>query len=743
MTKILFVNGKAHLKIGGKKIPISESIYLSPDLEGSDVIREDIVYINEKAIVKSFFIGRKEFTSDLKSTNVVELEDIEQVVEEKIQFKELSGKLFINFGDYGNTYFFEINRDYKFKIEWREIPKEFDDMHNCNVDAEIINETVSKIIFDENTFMDNYAKAPYNFVPLNEKLVEAQNLVPPSLNKFESDKFSGYIKLGLVTKTPLFIRGENEKFFMVKDQNEKPLIPGSSLRGMIRTLVEIASFGKFDNSRFDDKRLSHRGMADKSSLKNDYNNAIAETPLTGYLIFDEVQKKYLIYPVDAQPFTQRTFIENSYVEDNGWKVFTGKMESKDQNGNINWQKTKQKHFQFVPIDTNASPLPVNKDAIKAYTEDETAAKDYEQGKNTNEYYDVLVRLKKEANKFKEGIPVFYEAVNGEVTSFGHTRFYRVPYLFSISQHVDLGLKPKKTIDFSESIFGTTECAGRLFFENARTESDDVYEPGGPFQPKILSSPKPTTFQHYIDQSPLKKDTPQKELKTWNNKDAKIRGYKLYWHRKTTSDNSNNNEYASWVEKAGKKTKSHPDPIKPIKVGVAFISHIRFENLSKEEIGSLLFVLNLPKNSDTKDDPKNCCHKLGMGKPLGLGSVEITPTLFITKRAERYQSLFDISAWNKATKEETDLDKFKNAFAQFVDKELNKKQQTEITYTSDNLWTTPRLAQLKTMLTFEHDINDDDWLERTRYMDINKKEFRSRPVLPEPNEVIKPETYKNC
>lgn len=87
------------------------------------------------------------------------------------------------------------------------------------------------------------ARAPYNFIPLNECVVKAQDI--PEFNKYHKDRFSGYIDLVITTKTPIYIRRdiEESEFFSIK--NGLPIIPGSSLRGMVRTLVEIVSFGKF------------------------------------------------------------------------------------------------------------------------------------------------------------------------------------------------------------------------------------------------------------------------------------------------------------------------------------------------------------------------------------------------------------------------------------------------------------------------------------------------------------------
>ena len=88
----------------------------------------------------------------------------------------------------------------------------------------------------------NISRAPYNFIPLNRVIVKAEEIPNFDFSKFHMDKFNGYIKLDIKTKTPLFIRGEGSNFFSAGGYVK---IPGSSLRGMVRTLIEITSFGKY------------------------------------------------------------------------------------------------------------------------------------------------------------------------------------------------------------------------------------------------------------------------------------------------------------------------------------------------------------------------------------------------------------------------------------------------------------------------------------------------------------------
>ncbi|MBR0062020.1 MAG: hypothetical protein IJP68_11135, partial [Selenomonadaceae bacterium] len=90
----------------------------------------------------------------------------------------------------------------------------------------------------------NTATAPYNFVPLPEKILPAPL---DDINNFAEylsgqKTFSGEISLELEALTPLFIGGNGTKTFAPVDQ---PIIPGSSLRGMFKNIFKVVTCGAF------------------------------------------------------------------------------------------------------------------------------------------------------------------------------------------------------------------------------------------------------------------------------------------------------------------------------------------------------------------------------------------------------------------------------------------------------------------------------------------------------------------
>jgi CRISPR-associated protein (TIGR03986 family) len=523
----------------------------------------------------------------------------------------------------------------------------------------------------------------------------------------------------------------------------------------------------------------------KMGLSEDRNTPVTHKAKAGFLKYNAVEFAYYIYPgtkgIEDTAHEGKEF-EHKYDDvRKGWKVFSGNMKTDG----------KDKKQWFIPDGNLPDPIKI----------DDVIVQDYINDKNRNtRKLDILKLARKDVGtdkqfKYKVGVPVFYSEENNKITSFGHTKNYRVPYDNYTGNLVkpDI-LKTGNHIDIAERIFGkaasvdktsdsSNELSGRLFFEDAcRIQQTDNYILE---IPKILSGPKPTSFQLYLEQNgnPKTYNIGNKaNLVYWDTAGAQIRGHKFYWHRVTTVDNEHawydkqfsvsgdnfdkyfkvkkfpagtfgiytneldiklrndgsldkviflkpysafpsalksllNDLFYPVNEKADYKPQSAP--IKAIPEGNAFNGRIRFENLTDAELGVLLTAINLPPS---------CCHKIGMGKPLGLGTVEITATLVLSDRAKRYNLLFDnYGAWDQPLVKDKNIDHFKNIFADFLLSRIDPSKK--------DIWKIERLAQLRTMLEFDPvQMASPAWLEKTRYMTIKPKEFQKRDVLPNPKEV---------
>lgn len=119
-------------------------------------------------------------------------------------------------------------------------------------------------------------------------------------------------------------------------------------------------------------------------------------------------------------------------------------------------------------------------------------------------------------------------------------------------------------------------------------------------------------------------------------------------------------------------------------------------------------------------PEGCAHKLGMGKPLGLGSVKIESKVFLSDREGRYK-LFQ-KEWNglKALGDE-DTQKYIKLFETFILTKLKERSLCSI-------WELDRMKELKRLLDFKNKPEDI----KTEYLDVQV--FKKRKVLPEASKI---------
>lgn len=550
-------------------------------------------------------------------------------------------------------------------------------------------EKEKKIRKTENRKTKEHARAPYNFIPLNQKV--AFNSSEATFDKFHKDRNTGYIKLEIKNLTPLFIRQISgyEKHF---GYGKKYGIPGSSMRGMIRTMCEVISFGRFGKTQ--DNRLYYRGTLDTMGKIK-----------AGVMKYED--GKYKVHQCSYDVTNNKRLVRNSMnLNDSGDQIefTTGKF------GN--------KYNKF--IFSNISEKP-------AFTISEKS-KVFEEYKNDNSRESVDIFEESRKKRF----PVFFQLnSNDEVDSIGFAKYHRIPYVKSISEHMLPQIQKSKKIkdaDLVQGLFGDDfndgMIASRLAFGDLMSTDAKHYEL--PQLLKILSSPKPTTFQHYLEQNDSGK------LNNWNS-DANIRGFKMHWHRKTSDEGTID---ISWNESEGtNKSNSHSERVKPIKPAATFKGKIWFQNLSGIELGLLLMALE--PNFKIKENEK-IAHKIGLAKPLGLGSIEIKISdlkVFNTSAKGYYSSYTPM-----------DKQKYREIEAETCKNDYDIECAQKIGLKGSSIWDTPRLKELRAMMIWNDSIvKSPDWLQKTRYMEITRgqimnsgkviikgvNEFEKRPILPSP------------
>ncbi|HHB79429.1 MAG TPA: hypothetical protein ENK85_09390, partial [Saprospiraceae bacterium] len=125
--------------------------------------------------------------------------------------------------------------------------------------------------------------APYNFVPLNKKVVIPHWIDRISHDVPFKDGESGEFKVRITAKTPIFVKDglskEEEAKKYDKDgiqitphefcqHNGQYYIPGSSIKGMVRNVLEIMSFGRMD--KVNDHRYAVRDLNNKELYQSHF-----------------------------------------------------------------------------------------------------------------------------------------------------------------------------------------------------------------------------------------------------------------------------------------------------------------------------------------------------------------------------------------------------------------------------------------------------------------------------------------
>ncbi len=194
---------------------------------------------------------------------------------------------------------------------------------------------------------------------------------------------------------------------------------------------------------------------------------------------------------------------------------------------------------------------------------------------------------------------------------------------------------RKTISIAEQMFGFVEdvkgrspspdnalaLAGRLRFSEALLDprSPAPHLATQPVLLKVLGTPKPPQPAFYFKKTSGTGPVPLGSLCTG---DCLPQGRKFYLH-------GPEGQGEPWItsRQREKDAANEKSRVRPIPVGQRFYFHIDFNNLSRTELALLCYALK---------PAAAFCHKVGMGKPLGLGTVQIEPEgLFLVDRPGRY------------------------------------------------------------------------------------------------------------
>lgn len=485
---------------------------------------------------------------------------------------------------------------------------------------------------------------PYRFIPLSRLIVLPAWADQVSHDHPLADGLCGELELRLTAHTPLCVGGEQTaaterepgRVHFFRSPDGRPAIPGTSLKGMLRNVLEIASFGRF--RQVEDQRL---GVRDLSDAKNFYCQAIVRRPVrAGWLQF--LEGRWRIQPCTFSRLHQQELISALRIDEATWKHRAsapkrydliglcptlrferdGTMPNNSQqwratpkphgslSGRIvvtgqpgpDYTKPKAKKFEFVFHDTDAETVEVAPAVMNDFRQIHVETDEWK-----------FWSHKLDAGHLPQGIPVFYhDDDTGAVVSLGLAMMYKLPYRHSIHEaiaHTHPGHLQGDVPDLADLVFGYLGddnrggLRGRVNIGPGIVEAgEDGRAPETRFGPAcILNGPKATFYPAYVRQ-----DGRGNGFRTLMDPTAEVSGWKRYPLKPMAFPTINGK--ATTNPKVQVQLETVPE-------GTRFGTRLRFHNLRPVELGALLWAVDFGGRIDRR-------HGLGMGKPFGLGHVSL-------------------------------------------------------------------------------------------------------------------------
>ena len=532
-------------------------------------------------------------------------------------------------------------------------------------------------------------KAPYNFVPLENRAFYPSWANHISQDIPFEDGVSGSIEYTIEAETPIFVRNgytdrEHPDSTFSKTHDGKFFIPSTSIKGEIRNVLEILSFGKMtqvQDARFGIRDLSNNpeGRFYRQKIQNVHcgwlYKRLAKDGSVEYLINDcgtpgrikpEVIDSH--YDTALAAFGQNLALNRQYADNDDEEklrsaynkyenILNISLENQDienclsgtfstvqdnydrliasfcangkkgcivvtgQPSRREPERRKGKYYEFVFFESNT-----NEKVESQIIDDFTTVH-----KNNYDYKKIWKRYLNEGKR----VPVFFMRRNGNVgpiDAIGLAYMFRIPTANFIKGAIPIELQSNRRKDLAECIFGTAKESLKQLKD--RVNISHAFACGTPAEcdivTTILGSPKPSYGPLYASSG------------TWNDANAQIKGRKRYPVRTT-------------LLPPNEGTDSQTCKFKPLAQGTSFKGRITFHNLKECELGALIAAL-------TFNGHPECCHSIGEAKPLGYGKV----TISIDKLS--VISIKDIFAkTDDPTQQETDyyFNKFKDVMTENI------------------------------------------------------------------------------
>lgn len=485
--------------------------------------------------------------------------------------------------------------------------------------------------------MDKFLN-PYNFISFPPKKARA----------YEHDErllHTGVIHYTVTTESPLFIPNSSTEvafsqskmakdhksydFFSYtelqpyKDENgnpkaEEPVIPGSEIRGILRSVYETLTdscMGVLNSDTFSVKRSTQRfepALIRKD--KTEYKLIEAQS----FCVGDKAKEGE--HPKEYRNYNNGACVKNGYLIKWGMGVKKKRYHvfSLPQNG-------EQKVIKEVSLSREVLDIKLL-GVINSYLNE--PALDEENKKAYEEYQKDLKDFMNSSCEETTYFPVNYSTLSNGIFYLSPATFTKEISNNSIGELAGEFAPCSKNQEcpacelFGYVMENNENCKGSKvrfsdLYVTEKRENEEYYEPlctlpalGGPklgnteFYLKKPQNADFWTYDYYIENGKVKIEQGQ------------LRGRKYYWHHTNT-------KIPGDIEPSNlNKT------VRPLQSGVTFSGELYFENISEKQLKQLMWICN--------SGTEGLGYKLGTAKPYGFGSIRCE----VTKIEERMINIED-------------------------------------------------------------------------------------------------------
>lgn len=516
--------------------------------------------------------------------------------------------------------------------------------------------------------------AAYNFVPLADWVAPCPWADLISHDHPFADGISGSLAFEITNHTRLLVGGGDDgragvRFFRMPGAGGAEgayAIPGSSLRGMLRNVLEIAAFARF--SRVDDARPGFRDLA--SGVKTLYQENFSRRTDAG--AFQALSRSAWLWFREGGWWLETC--DHARVEHDLINRYAGvRWGPAARGGNRGWRPTASEKYgelqgRRVSLDVRFKVGPEedhrhSEGKLLRYRKCLDLSADSGEGRGSRQSRQgeqgrlvltgqpgpkkhmefVFTRPTGRPEKLRplaqqlvgqflevhaesaewnghwrplalrgEPVPVFYlrerpDDTGSPVRAIGLSQMFKLPYALSLHDAIrnssPAHLESGQP-DFVEGIFGCLdEAGGSLRSRVSFSLAQARGEPRrAPEMRIILNGPKPSYYPAYIAQREKDGRLQSGQYATLMDRGARLRGWKRYPVRDGGSPPLAEN---------GQETVA--SLLQPLEPGAVFAGRLRFHNLRPVELGAVLWAMTWG------GDPARR-HALGMGKPFGFGQI---------------------------------------------------------------------------------------------------------------------------